>query len=81
MPLGICEVRYLEYENVEQTLNDDALLSIADQRLDALISTTFKDAEILQFSRSQSFTDTSLTVECKIKCVKNVATRKKVEVE
>ena len=81
LPLGICEVRYLEYENVEHTLDDDALSAIADQRLDALISTTFKDAEILKFSRSQSFTDTSLTVECKIKCVKNVAVRKKVEVE
>ena len=81
LPVGICEVRYLEYEYVEQTLDDASLLSIADQRLDALIATTFKDAEILKISCSHSLTETALTLDCKIKCVRNVAVRKKIEVE
>ena len=81
LPFGIMSVRYLEYENTEQTLDEKALAAIADERVDALIASELADAEILKKSVSISFDESGARAHCKIGCIENIARRKEIEIE
>ena len=80
LPFGIYEVRYLEYEYVDEVRDDAALSAIADHRMDALIADQLADAEILRKKTQFDLYDDKLVVRAKIRCVQNIAKRKDIEV-
>ncbi len=81
LPFGIYEVRYLEYEYVDEVRDDATLSAIADHRMDALIADQLAGAEILRKKIQFDLYDDKLVVRAKIRCVQNIAKRKDIDVQ
>ncbi len=79
LPVGIYEIRYLEYEYEDESRDDAALCAIADYRINALIQKELGDAEILRKNISFELLDDKMVVHCKLRCIQNIAKRKNVE--
>lgn len=80
LPFGTYEVRYLEYEYVDEVRDDAALSMIADHRMDALIADRLPDADILRKKTSFELYDDKLIMRTRIRCVQNIARRKDIDV-
>lgn len=81
LPFGVMTVRYLEYETKEVCRDDDTLRNIADAAVDAYIATELADSSILRKKIEFEIFDDCLIARCKIKCIEDIAVRKKLEIE
>ena len=73
LPFGIKTVKYVEYEEVEQTRSREEMLSLAYSELYRRINVYYADAEILSRSVSVIDGDSHLTLICSLSCIKNIA--------
>ena len=81
LPFGVMTVRYLEYENKEVSRDDVTLSNIADAAVDGYIATELADASILRKKIEFEIYDEYLLARCKIKCIEDIAVRKKLTLE
>ena len=81
LPFGVMTVRYLEYENKEVSRDDVTLGNIADAAVDGYIATELADASILRKKIEFEIYDEYLLAHCKIKCIEDIAVRKKLTLE
>ena len=81
LPFGVMTVRYLEYENKEVSRDDVTLGNIADAAVDGYIATELADASILRKKIEFEIYDEYLLARCKIKCIEDIAVRKKLTLE
>lgn len=81
LPFGVMTVRYLEYETKDVCRDDDTLRNIADAAVDAYIATELADSSILRTKIEFEIFDDCLIARCKIKCIEDIAVRKKLEIE
>jgi similar to stage IV sporulation protein len=78
LPIGIFETRYLEYEYVSEARDDETLSRIAKQRLDAVILSELADAEILRKNIEYELYEDKIVLQCKIKCIVDIAKRQEI---
>jgi similar to stage IV sporulation protein len=78
LPIGIFETRYLEYEYVSEVRDDETLSRIAKQRLDAVILSELADAEILRKNIEYELYEDKIVLQCKIKCIVDIAKRQEI---
>lgn len=80
LPFGVRTVRYLEYEYTAAEYSDDELFELADARLDASLLHELEDGELLGVESCFELTDEGYTLRRKIRCIKNIAKRKPIEI-
>ena len=81
LPFGVMTVRYLEYENKEVSRDDETLRNIADVAVDGYIAAELSRAQILRKKIDFEIYDEYLLARCKIKCIEDIAVRKKLTLE
>ena len=80
LPIGVCEVRYLEYRYEDIERDDDTLISLADHRMDLLMSASLSDAFLLRKRLQYELLDDRIVLLCKIRCVQDIACRVPIEI-
>ena len=81
LPIGIKTVSYREYSYTEESRSDEEMTELAVYRMSAEISKAIPDAEILRIQTDFLLSDSSYTLTKKIRCIRNIAVRKKIDRE
>ena len=79
LPFAIKTLKHIEYTETELERSESELERIATEKLFRLISEEFKDAQILSRSSSSTFENGIYTLRCKIKCIRNIAEIREIE--
>ena len=80
LPLAIKTVKYIEYENCEITRTREQMHDLAYIELYRYINEHYADAELLEKSISIDERDDETVLTCSIRCIKNIAQIKEIEV-
>lgn len=80
MPFAQKTVKYVEYEYITATRSDEEMQALAEQKLFRHINENLEGAEILSRSISAKNADGRYILTCKIKCIKNIAEQREVEI-
>ena len=80
LPIAIKTVKYIEYEFVECERTNEQMQELATQKLFAYINEELADAEILTRSTKHELLEESYIITCKIKCIKDIAQIKEIEI-
>ena len=80
LPLAIKTVKYIEYEFIECERTNDQMQELATQKLFSYINEELANAEILTRSTNHELLDDRYIITCKIKCIKDIAQIKEVEI-
>ena len=80
LPLAIKTVKYIEYEFIECERTNDQMQELATQKLFAYINEELANAEILTRSTNHELLEESYIITCKIKCIKDIAQIKEIEI-
>lgn len=80
MPFAIKTVKYIEYEYITATRTQAEMQALAEQRLFRLISEELEGAEILSRRIDSKNADGKYILTCKIRCVKDIAEQRTVEI-
>lgn len=80
LPIAIKTVKYIDYEFVECERTNEQMKELATQKLFAYINEELADAEILTRSTKHELLEESYIITCKIKCIKDIAQIKEIEI-
>ena len=81
LPVGIKTVIYREYSYEETTRSDEELSQLASYRLQSEVSSALPDAEILGITTEFHLSEEGFTLTRRLRCVRNIAVRQKIDVE
>ena len=79
LPVGIRTVRYIEYETAEAEYSDRELFSLADMRIDAMLADELQSGELLGVASSFELTDEKYSLHRKVRCIKDIAKKRPIE--
>lgn len=80
LPIAIKTVKRIEYEYVECERTQEQMETLAEQQLFAYINERLADADILSRNLRSELCEDSYILVCKIKCIKNIAEIKEIEI-
>ena len=80
LPIAIKTVKYIEYAFVECERTNEQMKELATQKLFAYINEELADAEILTRNTKHELLEESYIITCKIKCIKDIAQIKEIEI-
>ena len=80
LPIAICTVRYLEYEYEDVTRTDGELVSLAKYRLDAALSQSLSDGELLGFLDEEWISEDKIVMRRTVRSIENIAKIQEIEI-
>ena len=80
LPIATKTVKYIEYEYVECERTDAQMEELATQKLLSYINEELSGADILARSARHEIYEDKYLLVCNIKCIKNIAETKKIEI-
>ena len=80
LPVAICTVRYLEYEYKDVTRTDAELVSLAKYRLDAALSQSLADGELLGFIDEEWISEDKIVMRRTVRSIENIAKIQEIEI-
>ena len=80
LPIATKTVKYVEYEYVECERTNAQMEELATQKLFSYINEELSDAEILTRSTRRELCEDKYILTCNIKCIKNIAQIREVEI-
>jgi hypothetical protein len=80
LPVGIRTVKYMEYVYTDSERSDTELAELAEYRMSLTLFSALRDAELLRRSESFELYGDRYILRCKVRCIKNIAKAKEIEI-